>query len=619
MYFMRKKITTLTLPKKHFFIHLPLVWAVLFFGSSIAVAQPWKPAPAPLMTPWAADVKPDNVLGEYPRPIMVRKQWQNLNGLWEFQEAQASDAVPANKKLASTILVPFPWESALSGVRKQLSSQRAWYRKTFAIPANWKGQNVLLHFDAVDWEAVVYVNGRCAGTHKGGYDAFTFDITPYLRTKGMQEILVAVYDPGSDEGIAYGKQSNDRFANPHGYSYTSASGIWQTVWLEPVPKSHITDLHVVPDIDREEITVTVNPSAGTSKMRIEVIALDGTIEVGRSTGLLNHPITVAIPKPKLWSPDSPFLYDLKIILKDSLTTVDQVESYVGMRKISLKPYKGMQRLALNNEFLFQFGPLDQGFWPDGIYTAPTDAALKWDIEQTKAWGFNMIRKHIKIEPQRWYYWCDKLGILVWQDMPSTFNERTEEEKIQFETELQHMVKSHWNHPSIINWVVFNEHWGIYDVERMTRLVMALDPSRMVTGNSGIDARKPHVDFEVGHIKDNHSYRPPSLPLISSNRATVNGEYGAIGYKIDGHIWDIDGPWVHFNYADKEAATKEYERFIEMLLKFQAGGLSGAVYTQWTDVENEMNGLYTYDRKVMKLDKDRVTKGNLSTRAKDKME
>jgi hypothetical protein len=258
------------------------------------------------------------------------------------------------------------------------------------------------------------------------------------------------------------------------------------------------------------------------------------------------------------------------------------------------------------------GPLDQGYWPDGIYTAPTDEALRWDIELIKEFGFNMIRKHIKIEPQRWYYWCDKLGLLVWQDMPSTFNERTEEEKTQFETELQLMIKTHWNHPSIVNWIIFNEHWGIYDPVRLTENVMALDPSRLVTGNSGIDAGKPNIDYVTGHITDNHSYRPPNVPFASQIRATVCGEYGAIGYKVNEHIWDVDGPWVHHNYKGIDDATAEYEKFINMIIGFKEEGLSAAVYTQWTDVENEMNGIYTYDRKVIKLHKSRIRTANEST-------
>ena len=562
----------------------------------------------PMITSWATDLDVNNALPEYPRPIMVREQWKNLNGIWQFEEAVEGSSIP--KKLKEKIVVPFPWESNLSGIQRQLKSQRAWYKRSFTVPKNWTGQDVLLHFGAVDFEAKVFVNGKYVGSHKGGYDAFSFNITSFL-TASTNEIALQVFDPGSDAAIAYGKQSNDRFDNPQRYAYTPSSGIWQTVWLEPVPKQHITNFTITPDIDLELINVLVNANQDNNS-KIEVIVKEGNTVVASGEGLLNIPFQVKIPTPKLWSPDSPFLYDVIIKLKDSTKVYDEVKSYTGMRKIAIELVGNLQKIMLNNEFLFQMGPLDQGYWPDGIYTAPTDEALKWDVENIKDWGFNMIRKHIKIEPQRWYYWADKLGVLVWQDMPSTFKKRTEVEKTQFETELTNMVRNNSNHPSIIVWVVFNEHWGLYDVERLTNYTMALDPSRLVIGNSGIDAGKPDIDYEVGHIKDNHSYRPPSVPFASNKRAVVNGEYGAIGYNVEGHVWDLDGPWVHYNYEGKEAATKEYERFIEMIKGFQNEGLSAAVYTQWTDVENEMNGLYTYDRKVEKLDKERVTKANKST-------
>ncbi len=563
-----------------------------------------------MVTPWAADLDKNNPLPEYPRPLMVREKWKNLNGVWEFGEAQLGDGLP--KQLKEKIVVPFPWESYLSGIQRELPSKRAWYQRSFTVPANWKTEQVLLHFGAVDFEAKVYVNERFVGQHKGGFDAFSFNITNYLKT-GNNELTVQVFDPGSDEAIAYGKQNNRRFENPQRYAYTSSSGIWQTVWLEAVPEHHITHFNIIPDIDQENINITLNYAGFDKEMLAEVTVMDGTKIVGNGEGNVNLPFKVDVTDPKLWSPDSPFLYDVIIQLKDSIKVYDEVKSYVGMRKISIENEGNLKKIFLNNEFVFQMGPLDQGYWPDGIYTAPSDKALKWDVEMTKEWGFNMIRKHIKIEPQRWYYWADKLGVLVWQDMPSTFGKRTEKEKVQFESELSKMVDGFANHPSIIVWVVFNEHWGLYDVERLTENVIAQDPSRLVIGNSGIDAGKPDIDYEVGHIKDNHSYRPPSVPFASNKRAVVNGEYGAIGYKVPGHIWDLDGPWVHHNYEGKEAATEEYEKFIKMIVEdFQKEGLSASVYTQWTDVENEMNGLYTYDRKVIKLDKERVTKANLST-------
>lgn len=595
---------------RHFLLPLCLVFLMAAKAQKKEVPGTHVKPQQPMVTPWAADLDKNNPLPEYPRPIMVRDKWKNLNGVWQFGEAVLGQPIP--NILKENIVVPFPWESYLSGIQRQLHSKRAWYKRSFTIPKDWKNHQTLLHFGAVDFEAKVYVNQKFVGQHTGGFDAFSFNITEYLKA-GNNELAVEVYDSGSSEAIAYGKQNNDRFTNPQRYAYTAASGIWQTVWMEAVPANHITHVNIVPDIDEEQISVNLNYAGFDKTMMAEVSVLEGEKVVGSGTGNVNSPFEVKIPDPKLWSPGSPFLYDVTIRLKDSTQVFDEVKSYVGMRKISIETVGNLKKIFLNNEFLFQMGPLDQGYWPDGIYTAPTDEALKWDIAMTKEWGFNMIRKHIKIEPQRWYYWADKLGVLVWQDMPSTFGKRTEAEKTQFETELSRMVDGFGNHPSIIVWVVFNEHWGLYDVERLTENVMAQDPSRLVIGNSGIDAGRPDIDYEVGHIKDNHSYRPPSVPFASNKRAVVNGEYGAIGYKVPGHIWDLDGPWVHHNYEGKEAATAEYEKFIKMIVDdFQKEGLSASVYTQWTDVENEMNGLYTYDRKVIKLDKERVTKANTST-------
>ncbi|RDV29447.1 glycoside hydrolase family 2 [Alteromonas aestuariivivens] len=576
-------------------------------------------ADVPLATPWASDVDPGSVLGEYPRPLMQRSQWLNLNGVWQFQQAGPGDAYP-QQALAETILVPFAWESALSGQRKVLNTHRAWYKRTFRVPAAWQDKRLLLHFGAVDWQAQVFVNGRFVGQHQGGFAPFSFDISDFIVVGAEQEVAVNVYDPGSAEGVALGKQANQRFADPGRYTYSPVSGIWQTVWLEPVGERYITAHRAVSDIDRQTLTVQADvDSHHGDGLRLRATAFWQGNPVAQAVGSRLDPLVLEIPQPQLWWPHSPNLYDLKLELlaSDSDEVLDQFTSYFAMRKIAIEDRIRNRRsavkvLTLNHKFVFQFGPLDQGYWPDGLYTAPTDEALRWDIEQAKNWGFNMIRKHIKVEPQRWYYWADKLGMLVWQDLPSTFKPRFESEKTQFETEIQQIIKSFWNHPSIIQWVVFNEHWGAYDVERITRNVMALDQTRLVTGNSGIDAGEPDIDYEVGHIKDNHHYRPPTNPFANNRRAVVNGEYGAIGYKISGHLWDSDGEWVHHNYAGKPEATEEYLRFIGMLNEFKHNDeLSGAVYTQWTDVENEMNGLYTYDRKVEKLDHKKVREANLS--------
>lgn len=585
----------------------------------VGLAADWAPAPAPLLTPWAAEIDPTHVLSEYPRPQFVRERWASLNGLWQFSAAQPGDLPPVGRDLTESILVPFAWESALSGLRRQLDTQRAFYRRTFTVPTDWRtaGQRVLLNFEAVDWEATVYVNGRFVGQHRGGYDPFSFDVTPSLLAEGPQELIVAVYDPGNDAAIAVGKQANARFADPQRYTYAPSSGIWLPVWLEPVPARHLVDFHAVPDIDAGSLTVTVSPDALADGLTIEAVARAGATVVGRATGGPNQPFTVPVPSPRLWWPQDPFLYDLDLVLKQDGREVDRVTAYFGMRKIALGQQRvnnrgPVQRIFLNHRCVFQMGPLDQGFWPDGLYTAPTDAALRFDVEGIRAWGFNMVRKHIKVESRRWFYHCDRAGLLVWQDMPSTFQARSFDDQAQFEAELGRLVRAHWNHPSVVNWIVFNEHWGAYDVQRLTEFVMALDPSRLVTGNSGIDAGKPHFDYQVGHLIDNHHYRPPTAPYATSERAAVNGEYGAIGYLADGHVWDPDGPWVHYNYAGRDDATAEYEKFIGQLRDYKAVQLlSAAVYTQWTDVENEMNGLYTYDRKVEKLDRTRVAAANRS--------
>lgn len=388
------------------------------------------------------------------------------------------------------------------------------------------------------------------------------------------------------------------------------------MWLEAVPETYITDIKIIPDLDKSRFDVKVT-SSEVSKCPVRVNFKAGDVVVATAVGETLRDIPVHVSVPRLWSPADPYLYDVEIeLLNEDKKVVDRIESYAGMRKISVEVFDKIPRLCLNGEPLYQHGPLDQGYWPDGIFTAPSDDALRWDIENIKDWGFNMIRKHMKIEPQRWYYHCDKLGILVWQDMPCSNGDltRSETDKVQFETELSNMVYQHWSHPSIIMWTVFNEHWGLYDVDRLTENVMSLDPSRLVMGNSGIDAKTPHVDYEVGHIKDNHSYLPPTLPLISSKRATVNGEYGALGYFVPRHSWSDNGKYMHDYYKDqpdkKLAATNEYVEFMDKIYGYIAKGLSATVYTQWTDVENEVNGLYTYDRKIIKLDKERVKSANM---------
>jgi hypothetical protein len=566
-------------------------------GASRVDAAEWQPAKGPLITQWAKDVTPAKAHPEYPRPQMVRKDWMNLNGLWQYAEAGAGEQPPTATDLKATILVPFPIESALSGVMKQ--AERLWYRRTFSLPPDWVGRRVLLHFGAVDWEATVIVNGRKMGEHRGGYDPFTFDITEALLANKQQEIVVGVFDPTDAGQQPRGKQVR----RPGGIMYTPTSGIWQTVWLEPVPKVRIEDLIVTPDVDGKCLRVKVLPAGDAADLTVEAVATDAGKPVGKAAGRADAEISIPIENAKLWSPDAPFLYDLKVELRRGADAVDAVASYFGMRKVSLgKDEKGITRPMINGKFIMQVGPLDQGFWPDGIYAAATDEALRWDIEMTRKLGFNMARKHVKIEPDRWYYWADKLGLMVWQDMPSG-NNGTPEAKKQFEVELRRMVEAHRNHPSIIMWVVFNEGWGQYDTERLTAWVKELDPTRLVNNASG------WTDKNVGDVHDVHSYPNPACPKPEEKRAAVLGEFGGLGLGIDGHTWKKEH-WGYKGMASSDELTRQYETLLMKAYKMVDNpGLCAAVYTQITDVEVECNGLLTYDRAMVKGDLERLAAAN----------
>jgi len=577
---------------------LVVVW-LLSWASTLAAGEAWKPAPAPLMTRWAKDVSPDRVHPEYPRPQMVRQKWLNLNGLWQLADAQPDEAPPVGRELGERILVPFPVESALSGVGRR--AERLWYRRTFEIPAAWKGLRVLLHFQAVDWEATVWVNGQQVGTHRGGYDAFSFDITDALRPGGPQELIVRVFDPTSHGDQPRGKQVDQ----PRGIWYTPSTGIWQTVWLEAVPAAHIHDFVLVPDVDQSCLRVTVEGEGTTPDHTIHLVAREGRQVVGEAFGGIGAEIKLDIPRQrlKLWSPEEPFLYDLTIALKLGDQVIDEVQSYFGMRKIDIaRDEKGVMRLRLNNEFIFMVGPLDQGFWPDGLYTAPTDEALRADVQITRHLGFNMTRKHVKIEPHRWYYWCDKLGLMVWQDMPSG-NNRTPEAKAQFETELRRLVTGMRNHPSIIMWVIFNEGWGQHDTERYVEMVGKLDPTRLIDNASGWS------DKGVGHVLDIHRYPGPGAPKPDPNRASVLGEFGGLGWGVPGHTW-TEKSWGYRAAEGAQVLTRRYQELLRRVWELKdTQGLCAAVYTQITDVETECNGLLTYDRAVIKVDLSKVAAAN----------
>ncbi|HIJ51827.1 MAG TPA: hypothetical protein HPP66_01590 [Planctomycetes bacterium] len=583
--------------------YLVVICTVLCISSSVWAK--WKPADGPLMTRWSKDVSPSNAHPEYPRPQMVREDWVNLNGLWDYAITARDAEQP--EKFDGEILVPFPCESALSGVMKPVGKEkRLWYRRTFKISRKWKEKRVLLHFGAVDWDTTVWVNGKELGNHKGGYDAFTFDITDMLKKSGSQEIVLSVWDPTNDGSQPRGKQVK----KPGGIMYTAVTGIWQTVWLEPVPQSHIRSIKIEPDVDENRFWLTVDVAGQPKKYVVhgEVMLPPDKDGYRGVSGRWDYPgkrFFLSLPgsrKPRLWSPDSPYLYDLRIALhekKDRTSLggrkVDEVRSYCGLRKISLgKDESGINRLFLNNKSLFQYGPLDQGWWPDGLYTAPTDEALRYDIEVLKKIGCNMLRKHVKIEPQRLYYWCDKLGLMVWQDMASG-NNKGDEAREQFELELKRLVENFYNHPCIIMWVPFNEGWGQHDTPRYSELVKEWDPTRLVNEASG------WANKESGDVHDIHSYPGPAAPPNEEKRVAVLGEFGGLGLPVKGHTWQAEKNWGYRSYETREQLTDAYVALLGRLRPLIGSGLSAAVYTQTTDVEVEVNGYMTYDRAMIKAD------------------
>ena len=575
---------------------------------AVAAEKPsWEMVKGDMVTRWAKEVSPTNALPEYPRPVMRRERWKNLNGLWEFTIGTKSETSQPDK-FDDHILVPFCVESALSGVKKTvIEKDRLWYRRTFEVPGQWAGQCVLLHFGGVDWETAVWVNGREATHHRGGYDSFSVDITDMLRASGPQEIIVSVWDPSDKGPQMRGKQ----VIVPHGFNYTGVSGIWQTVWIEPVAPSHIRSVYTEADIDKNCVWVTVDTVNTNDAYLVEVKTLlpepgakKGTIPVvvNERAGRRLLLVLRKEPKTRLWSPDSPFLYDLQVTLKDRTgKTVDTVDSYFGMRKISVgKDSDGINRLLLNNKPLFQYGFLDQGWWPDGLYTAPTDEALRYDIETAKRIGANMQRKHVKIEPQRFYYWCDRLGILIWQDMPNGTN-HTREMKRQYEVELKRNIDAMRAHPSIVMWVAFNEGWGQFDAPRHAKWIKHYDPTRLVDHASGWADRG-----EFGDVRDIHIYPEPGVAPVLQDRAIVLGEFGGIGWRVKGHLWREDKGHGHGGkQQDDTDLTEPYLRLIRKLPAMIRLGLCAACYTQIADQEIEVNGVQTYDRDFLKFDAEKV--------------
>lgn len=595
--------------KKTFFICTILV--CIFTN----IRAQWKPVGNRIVTPWTEKVDVTSVLPEYPRPIMERNEWKNLNGLWEYAITDVGKSCP--KQFDGQILVPFAVESALSGVGKAVGKEKElWYCRTFNIPSSWKNKKILLHFGAVDWKADVWVNGIKVGNHTGGFTPFSFDITAALVAKGDNQLMVKVWDPTDDGYQPRGKQVK----NPGGIYYTPVTGIWQTVWLEPVSEKYIEKLRITPDIDKHLLTVEVDRNVVSDEDLIEVKVYDESKLIATARSINREPLVVSMPQDsKLWSPDSPFLYTLKISLKNGDKVLDRVDSYAAMRKYSVgRDAAGIVRLRLNNQPLFQFGPLDQGWWPDGLYTAPTDEALKYDIQKTKDMGFNMIRKHVKVEPARWYAYCDKLGIIVWQDMPNgdrgqqwqnrSYYEgpemyRSSESEACYRKEWKEIIDYLYSYPCISTWVPFNEAWGQFKTVEIAEWTKRYDPTRLVNPASGGN------HFTCGDILDLHNYPTPDLYLYDAQRATVLGEYGGIGLIIKGHLWEPDRNWGYIQFNSSKEATDEYLKYADQLYDLIFKGFSAAVYTQTTDVEVEVNGLITYDRRVIKLEEKRVNEIN----------
>ena len=628
-----------------------IIVSILALSMTVATfAQNWAPVGENIKSPWAEEVNPAAPLPEYPRPQMVRADWINLNGLWNYAITEASAETFTSE---GQILVPFAVESSLSGVGRKMTKENAlWYERTFTLPKKWAKKNVLLHFGAIDWHSQVYVNGTLVGEHKGGYNPFTFDITPYLKKSGKQTLKVKVLDATDNSLQPRGKQCN----LTRSIWYTPVSGIWQTVWLEPVSPAHIDNYYVVSDIDNGTMTFEVAATAAAEGDVLKVAVLEGgegySAETPSTTVLAeavvdNGKAVVKLDEVHMWSPDSPYLYGVKVTLERKGKVVDAVDGYTAMRKISIvkdHTLNKYRRMALNNEPLFQFGPLDQGWWPDGLYTAPTDEALKFDIIKTKEMGFNMIRKHIKLEPARWYYWCDVYGMLVWQDMPcigdhnkkqmpsrdqeiqdAVWNKWSsdsflggtdcnipQEWKDNFYREWTNIINAFKNFQCIVVWVPFNEAWGQFDTPAAVKLTRQLDPTRLINQSSGGNYDLSEGEEGFGDILDVHHYPCPAMNIFERKFVNVIGEYGGIGLPVEGHTWEIARKWGYGgNKENAEQVMQTYEQFLDMLKVFVQTGCAAAVYTQTTDVEGEVNGLITYDRKVIKVDMPRIAEGNKS--------
>ena len=589
-------------------------------------AQSWAPAGDRIRTAWAEEVTPENVHKEYPRPQMVRPEWKSLNGLWEYSITPKNAAVP--EKFDGQILVPFAVESSLSGVGRMLTPEDAlWYKTIFRVPSAWKGKRLMLNFEAVDWQADVIVNDVQVGRHTGGYTHFSFDITPYLKS-GDNTLVVRVEDSTDNDFQPRGKQVR----TPSGIWYTAVSGIWQSVWIEPVAKAHVADYYAVSDIKAGKVDVTVTTEGALEGDVVKVELLEGGVGystdnasgkvIARGKTVPGGTVTLPVEDPRLWSPDSPYLYGLRVSVVRGGKTIDAVNGYTAMREVSLfVKNKNTKLMALNGQPLFQFGPLDQGWWPDGLYTAPTDEALRYDVQKTKDFGFNMIRKHIKVEPSRWFYHCDQIGMMVWQDMPSfagnnlnkwgthNYGEGTDfpatpMAKANYYKEWGEIIAQVRKFPCVVMWVPFNEAWGQFDTKAVVDFTRAQDPTRLINMSSG-GSWEP----DCGDIMDNHHYPYPAMYLWETKMANVVGEYGGIGLPLEGHLWQPDRNWGYVQYKNGDEVLDEYSRFADHLILLVRQGVCGAVYTQTTDVEGEVNGLMTYDRKVVKMNEKKLNEIN----------
>ncbi len=591
------------------FLTIAFLSALIF-----CVSAQWKPQGDKIKTNWAEKIDPGKVWQEYPRPIMERPDWQPLNGLWDYAIKPKGQIEPA--AFDGKILVPYAIESSLSGVQKEVGEKNElWYKREFTVPSNWKNKDVVINFGAVDWKADVYINDILIGSHQGGFTPFSFNITPYLAGKSKHKLVVRVWDP-TDQGYQpRGKQ----VTRPNSIWYTPVTGIWQTVWLEPVAAEHITAVKAVSDIDNGALSVTVGATCACPATIIEVKLMDKGRVVATGKGLVGKEIRLGVQNPTLWDVANPYLYDMAVSLTKSGKVLDEVKSYTAFRKISIKKDEnGIWRMQLNNKNLFHYGPLDQGWWPDGLYTAPTDEALLYDIVKTKEWGYNMIRKHVKVEPARWYYHCDREGILVWQDMPSgdmgnqwqahvynggTDKKRTPASIANYNQEWKEIMDLCISNPSVVVWVPFNEAWGQFDTERVSDWTKEYDPSRLVNPASGGNHRA------TGDILDLHNYPGPSMFMHDAARVNVLGEYGGIGLPLQDHLWQPDRNWGYIQFKNADEVTAEYVKYAKELQGMVARGFSAAVYTQTTDVEGEVNGLMTYDRKEIKINEAAVRKAN----------